>query len=241
MTASHHPHCQPGPETGSRRWGVCGDAVWRWRSGSLGAGAEPFVPPPDRQPLRGSAGVCSSAQPRCSLEVWGEEAGGPDLPALPQLLRWGRDPPKPDPGSLEGWEGELGNAHPLWGRWHSTLNEGMDGTNEDGVKELKEWGRGSGVRRKKKKKKQKKIQINVMFHIQHVVLHAPKCWKSEIKCTNNVMTGCWADVQPCLPYQMVSSVWSTATNLKTSTCVKKKKKMKRKPNKQSEASCEIVT
>jgi len=119
LTSSHayRPRCRPAPAAGGRRW-----AVWsgpggrsRWSGppgggvggggGGGGGGCRPASePPPARRPPRGSAGACSSAGPRCSPEAGGGGAGG-----------GGPGPPEPDPGSLEGWEGQLGNARPWWG------------------------------------------------------------------------------------------------------------------------------
>lgn len=134
---TYRPRCQPAPAVARRCW-----AAWRGPGpargpGGGGDGCRPASEPrPSPRPLRGCAAVYSSAGPRCSLAAWGEGAWG-DLRA--RLLRrpWGPDPPRPDPGSLEGWEGELGNAHPWRGRWHSTLGGGVDRKKERGG-----WSRG---------------------------------------------------------------------------------------------------
>lgn len=133
---TYHPHCQPDPVVGSRCWLVWSGSLWSWKSGCPGDGSEASGPRPGLQRPQDSAGACSFAGPRCSLEVWGEEAGV--LEPLAHRLRrlWGRDPQELDLGSLEGWEGELGNAHPWRGRWHSTLDRGVD--EEKGEKKRKE-------------------------------------------------------------------------------------------------------
>lgn len=127
---SYHPHCQPDPVAGGRCLAVWSGPAWTRLSVRLGVEGEGYppacVPQPDCRQLRGSAGVCSSATPRCSPEVWGEEAWGRALLAHLLLRLRGRGPPGPGPGSLEGWEGELGNAHPWQGRWHNTLDAGGD-------------------------------------------------------------------------------------------------------------------
>ena len=142
IMVTYHPHCQPAPVVGGTCWAVWSDPgpVWSRLSGPLGDGGDGCRRASEHQQdlrlLPGFAAVCSSAGPRCSLEVWGGEAGGGLLAHL-LLRRWCRDPPEPDPGSLEGWEGELGNAHPWQGMWHSTLDGGVD-QKKEGV-ERRRW------------------------------------------------------------------------------------------------------
>ncbi len=191
---TYHPHCQPAPGVGGRCWAVWSGPAWSQLSGHLGGGDDGWqpasAPQPDRRPLQGSAGVCSSAGPHCSLEVWGEEAWGGDLLAHLLLRLWCRDPPEPDPGSLEGWEGEHGNAHPWRGRWHSTLDGGVDqkkggmvqrrrGVRDEewwGVKELSEKGGLWGVVwwGEKQKKIMEKLNQCDVSRPQYTTIHAPK-------------------------------------------------------------------
>lgn len=185
---SYHPHCQPDPVAGGRCLAVWSGPAWTRLSVRLGVEGEGYppacVPQPDCRQLRGSAGVCSSATPRCSPEVWGEEAWGRALLAHLLLRLRGRGPPGPGPGSLEGWEGELGNAHPWQGRWHNTLDAGGDqkekgwGWTEEkrGGTRDEEWeeeakrspGRGGeGVQRVKTKEKKNNGKIKSMRCHQH--------------------------------------------------------------------------
>lgn len=214
LMATYHPHCQPAPVVGGRCWAVWSGPgpVRSQLSGPLDGEGDGYQQASELQPdlrlLRGSAGVCSSAGPRCSLEVWGGEAWGGGLLAHLLLRLWGRDPPEPDPGSLEGWEGELGNAHPWRERWHSTLDGGVDqkkGGMERRRRGMREWGMrkvwwgwrrckkrrcaGSCVRRGETKENDGKIKSMWCFTN---TIHNYTCIKmwTKTKNTSNEMDGC---------------------------------------------------